>query len=168
MKFLILALPILVLAINAQADVVNVKLGQNATLQAGDVAIIGNGKMNSAITCGGQQEQQPEPQQPQLPPSQLYEAKEFGKISGAWQGNAKTLGRDMAFGMICVKDSFDPGVSQAQASAVIHARQACFSVGYTNCAQPQNQNELYTFRVVGEREGEYGCMVTARIIGTMQ
>lgn len=167
MKPALFTIGFLFIAIAAQADVINVKLGQNAALEAGDVAIIGNGKLNSAITCNGAPAQ-PEPQQPQLPASQLFEAKEFGKISGAWQGNAKTLGRDMAFGSICTKDSFDTQVSQAQASALIHARQECFQYGYTNCAQPQNTNERFSVRTAGEREGEYGCMITARIIGTMQ
>ena len=167
MKPAIFTIGILFLAITAQAEVINVKLGQNVSLEGGDVAIISAGKMNTAVSCNGSQAQ-PEPQQPQLPPTQLFEAKEFGKISGAWQGNAKAVGRDMAFGSICTKDSFDSQVSQAQASAVIHARNACFQYGYSNCAQPQDTSERYSIRIVGEREGEYGCMITARIIGTQQ
>jgi hypothetical protein len=164
MKPAIFTLSILFMTITAHADVINVNLGQNASLSAGDVAIVGNGKLNTAISCQGAQQ----PQEPQLPASQLFEGRDFAKFPQDQQNVAAKIGRDLAVGYLCKDDSIIPAIKQAQAAAVIHARQACFNTGYSNCAPPLNLDERFEFRVTGERAGDFGCSMIVRIIGTMQ
>lgn len=162
MKFVLFALPLFLLTANADAEVYNIRLGQNATLAAGDVAIVGNGRANSAITCGGQ------PEQPPLIENQLIEAFAIGRFPGPQQETARLIGRDQALGYICTRDTFMSEIRQAQTEALMRAQQQCREMGYTICAQSNFTNEQYSFQMVGDRPGEYACRVKARVFGRTQ
>lgn len=152
MKFLILALAFV--SVSAQAGTVyNVQLGQSASLQSGDVAIVSNGGTISSISCGGPAT---------LPSRQQFESSRAARFSDLYQ-SPKTP--DISRQQQCSQYSAEQQIRQALTDALVDAREACFQAGFTSCQQPQRTDEQYSFRVYGY-PGSYACQTIARIIGT--
>lgn len=143
----------------ASAGVVNVGLGQNVQLNAGDVAIVSSrGGGTSAITCAGQ------PAEPVLPSRQAFEIRQRARFADYLQEAGRN--NDALLQLQCSEYSADGAVRQAIETANFRVRETCFAAGYTNCSPPMNTKEKYGFRVSREN-GPAECIVTSRIIGTL-
>lgn len=143
----------------ASAGVVNIGLGQNVQLNAGDVAIVSSrGGATSAITCAGQT---PEPT---LPPRQAFEVRQRARFADYLQEAGRN--NDALLQMQCTEYSADGAVRQAIETANFQVRETCFAAGYTTCAPPIISKERYGFRVSREH-GPAECIVSSRVIGTL-
>ena len=153
MRKAFLTVAILLSSFAADAANYNVQLGQSASLQNGDVALVRYGNGLSAITCGGGGGN--------LPSRQQFEIERFALFSDLFQNSQDGIRQ-----IQCSHYSVEPQIKQALADALNAARETCFSAGYSRCMQPMTTNEQYGFYVTGTRPGDYGCDVLARIVGT--
>lgn len=157
MKQLLMATALVLAANIAQAEILNMSLGQSTTLGNGDVAIINHNGYSSTVVCSGAGAPQPGAR----PARKRFDHSHFEAYEHATMKiyPAQTLESN------CQRYASLKEPKQAIAFAISGAREKCFEE-YDTCTQPGLENEQLHFNFVGGRHGRPGCEVTAFMIGT--
>ena len=143
MKRLIFLL-VLLFGFLALADVMQIGLGQNASLQPGDTAIVQYGNYTSAVTCSGG---------PVVQPGVHYvDAQILAQVSPGFQ-------TPQLLPLACQKWTGDIAVQQARTNAVSLAKQRCVNEGNRKCVVPENQDDQVSYYLRG-----ISCLVVAHIL----
>jgi len=138
----LLSLSLLLLASHAQAAVVQLAIGQNASLNRGDVAVISGNGLTSAVTCAG--DQAPGPQE------RLFQGVYTVDLGGV-------------IPMDCTLDSTTAQTQSMKRAAVSSGQAQCMREGFSNCTADESSYTMQTFAWGVGRD--IGCRVTVAVHG---
>jgi hypothetical protein len=129
----------------ANAAVVQLALGQNASLNRGDVAVVSAGGLTSAVTCASNVAPGPE--------ERIFQGEYTVNLGGI-------------IPMDCRLESTTPESKSMRHAAVADGQRKCLNFGFSQCTADEASYTMETFAWGTGRD--IGCRVTVAVHGIRQ